>query len=89
MMQGNFLSFSSNKAWHKSGMGDPVVILLKFCKKSLTLNDMHIIVLLAQCPEAVRHSIHGEQIILVLVKRSLLRGCLIDLFPELTGQSFP
>ena len=44
---------------------------------------MHVIIMLAQGPVAIRNSIYGADNIFILVKRSLPCGAVFNLIPEL------
>jgi len=46
------------------------------------LQHMHVIIMLAQSPEAIRHTVYGADNVFILVKWSVLRGTALDLFPE-------
>ena len=64
-------------------MHSAVIFFVKCSKKRFERNDMHIIITLAQGPVAIRHTIYGADDVLVLVKRSVLRCAMLNLFPEL------
>lgn len=64
-------------------MHTAVIVLVICSKKRFKLNDMHIIIMLAQGPEAIRNTVYGADNIFILVKRSIFCGTALDLFPEL------
>lgn len=68
-------------------MYSSVVFLLKFRKQGLTLDDMHIVTLLAQRPVAIRHLVHSAEEILIVIKRSALGSSLFNFHPNLLRQS--
>ena len=43
---------------------------------------MHVIIMLAQGPVAVRNTVYGADNVFILVKRAVFRGTALDLFPE-------
>ena len=47
---------------------------------------MHIIIMLAQGPEAIRNTVYGADNLFILVKRSVLRGAALNFFPELLSE---
>ena len=47
---------------------------------------MHVIIMFAQSPITVRHTIYGADHVFIFVKRSVFRGAALDLFPELLGE---
>ena len=44
---------------------------------------MHVIIVLAQSPKTIGHTVYGADNILVFIKRSVLCGAVLNLFPEL------
>ncbi len=44
---------------------------------------MHVIIVLAQCPIAIRNTIYSADNVFVFIKRSVFCGTALDLFPEL------
>lgn len=62
----------------------PAVIFFVICsKKGLQVNDMYIIVVSAQGPIAVRHTVYGADDIFILVKRSVLGCAFFNSLPKL------
>lgn len=64
-------------------MHTAVIVLVIGSEKRFKLNDMHIIIMFAQSPITVRDTVRGADNIFIFVKRSVLRGTALNLFPEL------
>ena len=47
---------------------------------------MHVIIMLAQGPKAIRNTVYGTDDIFILVKRAVFRGTALNLFPELLSK---
>ena len=63
-------------------MRSAVIVLVKCGKERFKRNDMHVIIVLAQSPKAIGHTVYGADNILVFIKRSVLGGAVLNLFPE-------
>ena len=59
-----------------------VIVLVIGGKKRRKLDDMHVIIVGAQGPVAIRNTIYGADNIFILVKRAFFCGTALNLLPE-------
>ena len=67
-------------------MHTAVIVFVIGSEKRRKLNDMHVIIMFAQSPIAVRHTVYGADNVFILVKRSVFCGTALNLFPELLSK---
>ena len=67
-------------------MHTAVIVLVIGGKKRRKLDDMHVIIVGAQGPVAIRNTIYGTDNVFILVKRAVFCGTALNLFPELLSK---
>ena len=64
-------------------MHTTVIVFVIGGKKRRKLDNMHVIILGAQGPVAIGDTVYGADNVFVFIKRSVLCGAALNLFPEL------
>ena len=78
--------YNSHKRRNETRMIYAVIFFVICGKKRFKRYDMHIVVILAQSPKAIRRTVYGTENIFIFVKRSVLGCTAFNLFPELLRQ---
>lgn len=66
---------------HKTALENPNSV--QQMEQWLADNGMHVIIVTAQNPKAIRHTVYSANNIFIFIKRSALGGTALNLFPEL------
>ena len=64
-------------------MHTAVIVFIEGGEPRFKLYDMHVIIMFAQSPIAIRNTVYSADNVFVFIKRSVFRGTALDLFPEL------
>ena len=67
-------------------MNAAVIVLVIGDKKRRKLDDMHVIIVGAQGPVAIRNTVYGADNVFILAKRSVFCGTALDLFQKLLSK---